>query len=626
MRALPTLLLSTSLLIPVIGCGGDIPDQTLSPTPEVTPTEAPVPVDADKDGVPLPDDCDDTDASIKPGSTERCNSKDDDCDTQVDEGASDVLTFYADADDDGFGDAAVTQEACTAPSGYVDNSGDCNDTKSNVNPDGTEVCGDGIDNNCDGGAPGCGLVGNLSLGDASVTFTGAVGGDGAGEAVSTAGDFNCDGDLDLLIGAPSASPLDTDGTALTAAGAAYVVFGSPSSGSLTQADVLFLGDEAGARAGQALASLGDINGDGCDDLAIGAPFSDRGGDRSGIVYVFYGGDDRSGTSSVKDADIKLVGGASRDGAGFSISGVGDVNGDNKADFLIGAYTATVPSAGGDLAYGGKAHLLYGPLMGTIDLSAADVTFYGESPSGLAGKVTGIAGDLNDDGKADLVIAAPDLDYNNNANAGVVYVLYYPFTPDSTGMVPLSQADAHLSGATAEELGTSLAGGADLNKDGIQDLLVGAASSSRAASEAGVVYGFLGPVVGPLTGDSAGLRFLGESSGARLGGAVAMAGDINGDGHQDVAMTTIGDAKGRTVVRAAYLLHGPFTAESVVSGETAAARIASTSTADMLGSALSAGADWNGDGTPDLMVGVGSQSSGTSEYGGAAYVFFGGKGL
>lgn len=626
MRALPTLLLSTSLLIPLIGCGGDIPDQTSSPTPEVTPTEVPVPVDADKDGVPLPEDCNDGDPTIKPGAVETCNSKDDNCNNQVDEDASDVLTFFADADNDGFGNAEVTKEACSAPSGYVENSGDCDDSKGNINPDGTEVCGDGVDNNCDNGAPGCGLVGNLSLGDASATLTGAYAGDGAGEAVSMAGDFNCDGDLDILIGAPSASPTDADGAAQTAAGAAYVVFGTPSSGSLSQADVMFLGDEAGARAGQSLASLGDINGDGCDDLAIGAPFSDRGGDRSGIVYIFFGGAERSGTYSVKDANAKLVGASSRDGAGFSITGVGDVNGDRTQDFLIGAYTATVPSAGGDLAYGGKAHLLYGPLTGNIDLSDADVTFYGESPSGLAGKVTGVAGDLNDDGKADLVIAAPDLDYNNNANSGVVYVLYYPFMPDSTGMVPLAEADAHIAGAAAEELGTSLAGGADLNKDGVQDLLVGAASSSRAGTEAGVVYGFLGPVVGHLTGDSAGLRFLGEGSGARLGGAVAVAGDINGDGHQDVAMTTMGDAKGRTVVRAAYILHGPFAPEMVVSAETAAARIASTSTTDMLGSALSAGSDWNGDGTPDLMVGVGSQSSGTSEYGGAAYLFFGGKGL
>lgn len=626
MRGLPHLIWSSALLIPLSGCGGDIPDEQLSPTPVVTPTATSAPIDADSDGVSLPDDCDDTNADIKPGAAETCNGKDDNCNGTIDDNAKDTKVFFADTDDDGFGDAENTQDACSAPAGFVDNSGDCDDSRASVSPDGTEVCGDGLDNNCDGGAPGCGLAGNITLSDASVTLTGVTGGDSTGETVSSAGDFNCDGELDLLLGAPSANPLDSNGTLLNDAGGAYIVFGPLSSKSLSQADVVILGEEDGARAGQAISGLKDVNNDGCDDVAIGAPFSDRGGDRSGAVYLFFGADDRTGTYALRDADVTLVGDTAREGAGYSVTGAGDVNGDGKADLLIGAYTAAAPSEQGDLVYAGRAYLLYAPFSGAIDLGSADVRFYGEGSYGLAGKVTANGGDLNDDGRPDLVIAAHDLDTATDPDAGRAYVLYYPFTPDSTGMVPLAKADAIISGATAEQLGTSLAGGADLNADGIQDLLVGAMRSNRGSTEAGAVYGFYGPVVGPLNGEAADLRFVGDSSGVRLGGAVGMAGDINGDGKQDIVMTTTGEPKGRTIVRAAWILYGPFSGDTVVSTDTAAARIASTDVADLLGGSLDSGVDYTGDGYPDLILGVGSKSDGANDYPGAAYLFQGGKGL
>ena len=91
-------------------------------------------------------DCDDTNMNVNPGATEVCNGIDDDCDVLVDEGV--LLTFFADADGDGFGDAGVTTQACSAPSGFVANSGDCNDANAAINPAAAEVC-DGQDNDCD---------------------------------------------------------------------------------------------------------------------------------------------------------------------------------------------------------------------------------------------------------------------------------------------------------------------------------------------------------------------------------------------------------------------------------------------------------------------------------------------
>jgi len=95
-------------------------------------------------------DCDDSQASIYPGAAESCNGEDDDCDTVVDEDdAIDAVTFYRDADTDGYGDAATTYDACSAPSGYVASNTDCDDTDISVNPGAAEVCND-EDDDCDG--------------------------------------------------------------------------------------------------------------------------------------------------------------------------------------------------------------------------------------------------------------------------------------------------------------------------------------------------------------------------------------------------------------------------------------------------------------------------------------------
>ena len=95
-------------------------------------------------------DCDDTDPTQYPGADETCDGEDDDCDGEVDEDeATDVRTWYADADGDGFGDIDVTVEACTPPHGYHGSSADCDDSNAEHHPDADELC-DGDDDDCDG--------------------------------------------------------------------------------------------------------------------------------------------------------------------------------------------------------------------------------------------------------------------------------------------------------------------------------------------------------------------------------------------------------------------------------------------------------------------------------------------
>ncbi|MFH1466914.1 MAG: MopE-related protein [Pseudomonadota bacterium] len=106
--------------------------------------------DADGDGYASSVDCDDDDPNVHPGATEACNGVDDDCDGEVDEaGATGEAAWYADADGDGYGDAATAQTACEAPSGYVADATDCDDGAAGVHPGADEHC-DGVDEDCDG--------------------------------------------------------------------------------------------------------------------------------------------------------------------------------------------------------------------------------------------------------------------------------------------------------------------------------------------------------------------------------------------------------------------------------------------------------------------------------------------
>ena len=105
--------------------------------------------DEDMDGFDSREDCDDNDPDVFPGNTEICDGKDNNCDGEVDEGLS-FVTYYADNDGDGYGDAMMELSACEEPSGYVLDDTDCDDTDADINPDATEIPSNGIDEDCDG--------------------------------------------------------------------------------------------------------------------------------------------------------------------------------------------------------------------------------------------------------------------------------------------------------------------------------------------------------------------------------------------------------------------------------------------------------------------------------------------
>jgi FG-GAP repeat len=172
--------------------------------------------------------------------------------------------------------------------------------------------------------------GNVDMGVADITYIGETAGDSAGWSVAGAGDVDGDGLDDAVIGATGHD------YGAAESGAAYVMLGGAHGGatSLTSPDAKVVGENGGDAAGWSVAIAPDMDGDGSDDLLVGAQLNDAGGSDAGAAYLLYG--PITTTYDLGTADAKLQGEASSDYAGASVAGVGDTDGDGKGDILVGA--------------------------------------------------------------------------------------------------------------------------------------------------------------------------------------------------------------------------------------------------------------------------------------------------
>lgn len=305
--------------------------------------------------------------------------------------------------------------------------------------------------------------------DADVVIDG-VADDGLGMSVAAGHDVTGDGVADVLVG----------GMGLGDGGGAYLLAGPLVTGDAPSVAVSTLIGGSGAAAGGGVAMVGDVDGDGVGDLAIGAQGAAAG---FGAVYL-VAGPPASGTIDLSAADTIWSGAAAGDGTGRSVAGAGDVDGDGTDDVLTGTlFNNELPTDGA-----GSGYLLYGGAWrGAVSLAAADVVFAGVSAGDRVGYPVGAAGDHDGDGHADLLLAASGSDLGGDAS-GAVYVVYG--SGALSGSVALSSADAVIVGSAGGYLG-ALANPVDYNGDGYDDIGIAAPWADDVAPRVGAMFVWYG---------------------------------------------------------------------------------------------------------------------------------------
>ena len=439
--------------------------------------------------------------------------------------------------------------------------------------------------------------------DTGFQILGASPGDASGYSVSSAGDINGDGADDLIIGAMEANSL---------AGISYVIFGRnvtsaanafediqlPTSAMAMDTGFRILGAVSGDRSGKSVSAAGDVNGDGVDDVIIGAYLARVSGLIDvGIAYVIFGHRVSSAANAFGDIQLtttplaatigfRILGIAAGDQCGFSVSNAGDLNGDEISDIVV----ACVLGSSHGISDAGISYILFGrnvsiaannnftdiQLPATTLQTNVGFRILGAASDDQSGFSVSSAGDINGDGISDVIIGAWQADPSYlpaGSNAGMAYVIFgrnihggaTAFADVYLSSITTGSSEGFriMGGAQEDRCGVNVGGVGDVNDDGVGDLIVGANFADPDANriDAGISYvifgrdtsagvpGFEDINVGTTTWSTfMGFRILGSANNAQSGYLVTGKGDYNGDTVNDILV-------GAYITNAVYVIYG-----------------------------------------------------------------------
>ena len=395
------------------------------------------------------------------------------------------------------------------------------------------------------------------------------------------------------------------------------------------------GAAAGDWSGASVSRTGDVNGDGFDDMLVGALYSNSGAKlEAGASYLIYGGPSLPGIldlANLGSAGVKILGADSSDGSGAAVTAA-DMNADGFADLIIGSPTAD--GINNNRPNSGETYVIFGgaSLPSVIDLSvagSASLTIYGAGNGDQSGSALANAGDVNGDGYADLIIGASSADGLNNlkSNSGETYLIYGATTlPASIDLANLqvAQGTTFYGVDAGDASGYSVAGAGDVNGDGLSDLLIGAVygsgeNNSTRTADTGESYLIFGSTslpsvvdlttLGNTTLGIAGVKIYGADANELSGVSVSGAGDVNGDGLDDFLIGSFlsdGPTNLTFAVGLTNLIYGASDLPGVLNLSNLGSRGISmygSNYFDSVGWAVSAAGDVNADGFDDLLIGA-----------------------
>lgn len=530
-------------------------------------------------------DCNDSDPSVGPNATEICDGIDNDCDFLIDSEDPDVSLegFYEDLDGDGFGGQAATG-SCDSARDWVQNDQDCDDGDHEVSPLSAEVCGDGLDNDCNNDPDECRYT-DRNAGSANSRMVPAGLVDTFGNTFTALGDIDADGMADIAVGARGGSS-DT----------VHIVYG---------ADIQPVYDIDG--------SINTITWDADERVGFGATLGLA--ERTtvfGDPALLVGGNTETSWFSLPtigpvgsdDADgvVSLTTSVAMQTVHFGFSTSADFDSDGLDDIVLnrigneGQSELIVVSA--DLWDGGPY------------LASEVESKRFESEGMVTPQISGTAGDLDGSGTPKLCLSAPFLSVEGSLT-GAVFVIDVSTAPVRGDLRDHARVIAGESPGDAFGLGSCRSVG-DLNSDGYDDLFVGALLGGSSGTAAGTVYVFFGPV-DVATADDADIRVDGAIADDSFGVTLGRPGDFDGDGQLDLVVGAPQSLSGGP--GAAFIYYGPVD-RGVHSAGDAGAVLTGDRDGDGFGQAGFVG-DLNSDGRSDLLV-----ATTAADNAGAAYLFLG----